>query len=96
MRQQTDILHPDNGYIKVFAGTPVANIGLFHNSVLATEKSLLHLSQCTTRLNEVDRLNARGEGLEVAKRLSKDHSTLVRETSSPGSGNKHSPVAYHP
>lgn len=69
MWQQTNIFHPDDWDIKVFARTPMPNIGFLHCSLLAAKKALLHLSQCSTRLDEVDCLDTRGEAFEIPECL---------------------------
>lgn len=70
LRQQADILHPNNGYIKVLASTLMANICLLHSRIPA-KHLFLYLPQCRTRFHQIYRLKTRRESLKVPNCLGK-------------------------
>jgi hypothetical protein len=69
MWQKTNILNPDDRYIKVLAFTPVTDISLFHRSFLATKQSLLYFPERSTSFDKINSFNTRGEALEVSECL---------------------------
>lgn len=72
MRQQSNILNPNNGHIEIFTETLMPNIRFLHDRIVTAKQSFLYLPQRRTSLHEINSFDTRCETLKVAERLSQN------------------------